>query len=1569
MKGRPVPGNGGIELAQVWVPLMPEASKMARGVENVAATAERRFGKASKVIGGHLAQGVDAGASKMRQALADVEKRTLAVEKAKQREADAQGRVNVAEKRYHELRNSSSAKESQRMKAYEDMTRLQRAAAASTATLTRETKALSVAQEANAAASAAAASAAKVPMAQRLSAQAAAAGVASGQQFTRGFSSMLKSGAALAGVGGFAATLKSVVTAGVDMEANLNRLQGVTGANSKEMALASATAQKLGSDTTIVGATAADAAAAMLELAKSGLTMNQALGAAPGTLRLAAAASIDAATAAEAQGNIINSFQLKAEDANHVADALANVANAAAGDVPDFMQGLQQAATVAHGFGISMDDTVATLGLFANAGIKGSDAGTSLKTMLTHLAAPSDQAGKAMDALGLNIRNAKGEFVGMRELFRQIGEASSRMRPDDFQENVATVFGTDAIRGAMIAGSQGIETLDRMKKSVIEVGGSTKMAAANMQGVPGVLEKISNSASGVGLTFYEMIKPILLSGGDKVVSMLQKAQDALDKIKSGKGAGGALAVIADGWKNISGAVKDIGPDLIKAAAALAKGVGSAVVTGWNALGLAFQVIEPPAKLLLQVLNSLPGGLSTAATLIGALYLKSKLAGPAMQGAAAATKAWGNAFSGWRSQADETHRTMTRITTATGETVYQQRGYITQIRDAYRSSATEAGNFRRTMGVASGAMTGLRIAGGGVMSMLGGPWGAAAVGLTVAMGAVAKSHADAAEAARRQKQAEDELKGTMTAGRLSEQTLKDMSKALEDSGAAKRAQSFGLNPNVLLQGATGDKAAREQLLTNLQNQLADVEKNKGKNDQFRESAKALEVLKAAGVNDQDLAKALSKEGFNWDIATKKLDEYNAAQKQAFQADKRNEGKNFQPVIASLDTLMNMLPDAAESAATMNQEMNHQALTATNAAESWKRENAVLNGTWQTTARGVEAFAALGAAITSVQSDKQVTVSIPDDKYIEFKRRLEELGNKVEKLPDGTVVVTANTDEATERWKAYLQKVASTPVQVPIELQVQNYDAALRAWVQRVQAGQIGPMPQAPVTPGRTIGGRATGGRVDGSGRITGPGSGTSDSILAQVLGGGMVRVSNEESINTARSTRANWPVIDAMNRGANLTPWFKQLPTFAEGGLLDYAESLVGQGYSQASRWDCSGTIARLVNRAVGGGGGGLMTTKNAAEWLAARGFVEGTGGPDDFSVGWYDHGPNPNDGHMAATLPGGINAEQGGKNGVFTLGAGAAGANDPQFDRHMYLPVDAMFPEGAGGSGGFGGSFGGSGGGGSAGGSGSGPTGAERRALRNAAQKVDDTAKSVELAQKRLDEINADPKSKPSARAAAQERLNKAEREHQDALDDQAAKQEEVNQKVADRGSRGSKGDRDGKSGGPDGQSFAKDMLSGALEAFGLDGSVFSNPMEWGIWKTGTAAANWVGGLLKNWGTNSGPSRLNPYGERAYAGDPMGSQHGRGAGSPGPGNQGDGGLGGFQLGDGGGMSGVGDTLMGALPSVADFLPSAATNVGGPIDASITVNGNVDSKTWGQVTAFNMDRTRTAGSGLKGAGGF
>lgn len=163
---------------------------------------------------------------------------------------------------------------------------------------------------------------------------------------------------------------------------------------------------------------------------------------------------------------------------------------------------------------------------------------------------------------------------------------------------------------------------------------------------------------------------------------------------------------------------------------------------------------------------------------------------------------------------------------------------------------------------------------------------------------------------------------------------------------------------------------------------------------------------------------------------------------------------------------------------------------------------------------------------------------------------------------------------------------------------------------------------------------------------------------------------------------------------------------AGGGALGYsgmgpdvqvAESLAGTPYSQGARDDCSGMVGRVILGAMGLPATNLPTTKNMGQWLTALGFQPGIGGPGSISVGWYDHGPNPNDGHAAMTLSNGENAEAGGSHGDFRVGSGAAGAASSQFDQHMFLPT--LYGEGAAtgmpgfaagmGAGGFGGMGGG----------------------------------------------------------------------------------------------------------------------------------------------------------------------------------------------------------------------------------------------------------------------------------------
>lgn len=128
-------------------------------------------------------------------------------------------------------------------------------------------------------------------------------------------------------------------------------------------------------------------------------------------------------------------------------------------------------------------------------------------------------------------------------------------------------------------------------------------------------------------------------------------------------------------------------------------------------------------------------------------------------------------------------------------------------------------------------------------------------------------------------------------------------------------------------------------------------------------------------------------------------------------------------------------------------------------------------------------------------------------------------------------------------------------------------------------------------------------------------------------------------------------------------------------LYAFAKSLAGTPYSTPLRNDCSGMVAELAAVAVGlppPAAGARFSTANEGEWLAAHGFQPGLGGPNDLNIGWHQGGPGG--GHTAATLPGGIHAEQGGGTAgdQFTLGAGAAGAESSQFDQHAHLAMNGM---------------------------------------------------------------------------------------------------------------------------------------------------------------------------------------------------------------------------------------------------------------------------------------------------------
>lgn len=312
----------------------------------------------------------------------------------------------------------------------------------------------------------------------------------------------------LVGAGALAAGVASVKMAG-DYEQGLNIFKSVSGATAQQMAMVAAKARELGQDASLPGVSARDAANAMTELSKAGLSVNDTLAASKGVMSLAKAGQIDVADAATIAAQALNAFKLKGSDAGKVADVLANGANASATDIRGLSLGLQQSAAVASQFGVSLEDTVTTLGLFANRGMQGSDAGTSLKTMLISLANPSKKAANLMHELGIHAYDASGKFVGMRQLAQNLQNGLKGLSEEQKQQALATIFGTDAFRAAAFLADSAGKSYDDMSKAVGRSGAAMDLAKAQNSGFNGALDNLKSTLETVGTDIGMKLLPPL----------------------------------------------------------------------------------------------------------------------------------------------------------------------------------------------------------------------------------------------------------------------------------------------------------------------------------------------------------------------------------------------------------------------------------------------------------------------------------------------------------------------------------------------------------------------------------------------------------------------------------------------------------------------------------------------------------------------------------------------------------------------------------------------------------------------------------------------------------------------------------------------------------------------------------------------------------------------------------------------------------------------------------------------------------------------------------------------------
>lgn len=324
----------------------------------------------------------------------------------------------------------------------------------------------------------------------------------------------------------------SAINMAADYESGMNILQAVSGATGDQMSTLGDLALDLGNDIELPGTSASDAAEAMIELSKAGLSINDVMGAAKGVLQASAAGQISNAEAAELTANALNTFGLKGSEASRIADLLAAAANASSSEMSDLGMGIAQSGAVAAQMGVPIEDLTTAIAEMSNAGIAGSDAGTSLKTMMLRLAAPTDKAKGLMDDLGIAVYDANGQFKSFPELADEFTRATAGMSDEQRNAAFSTLFGTDAIRAANIVLGQGSDKFNELKGAVTEQGAAGEMAAAQMKGLNGAIEALKGALETlliqVGLPFLTFLAGLVV----KLAGFLEKIGEVSPKVRN-----------------------------------------------------------------------------------------------------------------------------------------------------------------------------------------------------------------------------------------------------------------------------------------------------------------------------------------------------------------------------------------------------------------------------------------------------------------------------------------------------------------------------------------------------------------------------------------------------------------------------------------------------------------------------------------------------------------------------------------------------------------------------------------------------------------------------------------------------------------------------------------------------------------------------------------------------------------------------------------------------------------------------------------------------------------------------
>lgn len=296
----------------------------------------------------------------------------------------------------------------------------------------------------------------------------------------------------------------AAINAGKSFEAGMSEVKAISGASAREFEALTDKAKEMGATTKF---SATQASEGLKYMAMAGWNSQQMIDGLPGVMNLAAASGEDLGTVSDIVTDALTAMGLKASDSAHFADVLATAASSSNTNVAMMGETFKYAAPVAGALGYNIEDLAQAIGLMGNAGIKSSQAGTSLRSILTRLAKPPKDCANAMEDYGISIKNSDGSMKSLMEVMENMRDSLQGLPKDEQSAAAAALGGQEAMSGLLAIVNASESDFDNLSKAIDNASGAAQDQADIMNdNLQGALYELGSAAESAGIELYDNIK-------------------------------------------------------------------------------------------------------------------------------------------------------------------------------------------------------------------------------------------------------------------------------------------------------------------------------------------------------------------------------------------------------------------------------------------------------------------------------------------------------------------------------------------------------------------------------------------------------------------------------------------------------------------------------------------------------------------------------------------------------------------------------------------------------------------------------------------------------------------------------------------------------------------------------------------------------------------------------------------------------------------------------------------------------------------------------------------------------